>query len=81
MHIYVPWREALLNISGFLLAAEDGYDSKSCWYFKTHVCRVQGSFECIQEAPSEDSVIWVCHIDNVEGDVFGAGIFCGVEGH
>jgi hypothetical protein len=27
------------------------------------------------EAPSKDSVIWVCYIDNIEGDVFGAWIF------
>jgi hypothetical protein len=81
MNILVVWREALLNISGFLLAAEDGYDSKSYWYFKTQVCQVQGSFECIQEASSEDSVIWVCHINNIEGDVFGVGIFRGSEGH
>jgi hypothetical protein len=48
MHILMTWREAFLNISGFLLAADDGYDSKSCWYFKTQVCRVQCGFECIQ---------------------------------
>jgi hypothetical protein len=81
MHILVAWHETLLNISSFLLAVEDDYDSKSYWYFKTLVCRVQGRFECVQEAPSEDSIIWVCHIDNIEGNVFGAGIFRGVERH
>jgi hypothetical protein len=81
MHILVAWCKTLLNISGFLLAAKDGYDSKSCWYFKTQVCRVQSNFECIREVPSKDSVIWVCQIDNSEGDVFGAGIFRGAEGH
>jgi hypothetical protein len=35
---FVAWREALLNVSGFLLAAEDGYNSKGCWYFKTKIC-------------------------------------------
>jgi ethanolamine utilization protein EutQ (cupin superfamily) len=35
---------------------------------------MQGSFECIQEDPSEDSIIWVCHVDHIEGDVFGAGV-------
>jgi hypothetical protein len=38
IHILVAWREALVNISGFLLAAEDGYDSKSYRYFKAQVC-------------------------------------------
>jgi hypothetical protein len=47
MYILVTRCEALLNISGSLLAAEDGYDSKSCWYFEAQVCRVQGSFECV----------------------------------
>jgi hypothetical protein len=42
---------------------------------------VQGSFECIQEAPSKDSIIWVCHVDHIEGDIFGAGILMGAEGH
>jgi hypothetical protein len=35
MHILVTWCETLLNVYGFLMTAEDGYDSKSCWYFKT----------------------------------------------
>jgi hypothetical protein len=47
MYVFVTRREDLLNISGLLLAAEDGYDSKSCWYIETQVCRVQGSFECV----------------------------------
>jgi hypothetical protein len=38
VHVLVTWCEALHNISIFLLAAEDGYDSKSCWYFKAQVC-------------------------------------------
>jgi hypothetical protein len=79
MHNLVAWCEALLNISGFLLAAKDGYDSKICLYFKTQVCRVHGIFECIRGAPSEDSIMWVWHIDNNEGDVFGVGIFRGAE--
>jgi hypothetical protein len=35
MHILVAWREALLNVSGFLLAAKDGYDYEGSWYFET----------------------------------------------
>jgi hypothetical protein len=37
MYALVTRREALLNIFGFLLAAEDGYDSESCWYFEAQV--------------------------------------------
>jgi hypothetical protein len=33
MHILVASCDALLDVSGFLLATKDGYDSKSCWYF------------------------------------------------
>jgi adenylate cyclase len=42
---------------------------------------VQGSFKSIQEAPSEDSIIWVCHVDNIESDVLSVRIFGGAEGH
>jgi hypothetical protein len=77
----VAWCEALLNISGFLLTAKDGYDSKGCWYFKMHVCQMQSSFECFQEDPFEDNIIWVCHVDHIEGDVFGVGVLGGAEGH
>jgi hypothetical protein len=42
---------------------------------------MQHGFEHIQEAPPEDGVMWVCHIDNIEGDVFGAGIFSYSERH
>jgi hypothetical protein len=37
-HVFVTWREALLNVSHFLLATEDGYDSEGCRYFKTQIC-------------------------------------------
>jgi hypothetical protein len=77
VRVLVTWCEALLNISSFLLAAKDSYDSKSCWYFGAQVCRMQSSFECIQESPSKDGVIWVRHVDHIEGDVFSAG-FLGV---
>jgi hypothetical protein len=42
---------------------------------------MQSSFECIQKALSEDGVIWVCHVDHIEGDVFDAGILGSAEGH
>jgi hypothetical protein len=81
MHALVIWCEGLLNISSFLLAAEDSYDSQSCWYFKAQVCRMQSSFECIQESPSKDGVIWVHLVNHVEGDVFGAGVLGSAKGH
>jgi hypothetical protein len=81
MNILVAWREALLNVSCFLRTVEDSYDSKSCWYFETQICRGQCSFECIQEASFKDSIVWVCHVDHVEGHVFSAGILGGAEGH
>jgi hypothetical protein len=34
-----------------------------------------GSFESVQKAPSKDGVVWICHVDNVKGDVFGVGSF------
>jgi hypothetical protein len=42
---------------------------------------MQSSFECFQEDPFEDNIIWVCHVDHIEGDVFGAGVLGGAEGH
>jgi hypothetical protein len=38
VHIFVAYREALLHVSAFLLAAKDGYDTEGRWYFKTEVC-------------------------------------------
>jgi hypothetical protein len=80
IYILVTRREALLNISSFLLAVEDGYDSKNCWYFETQVCRVQGSFKCVYESSSEDGVIWVCHVNHTEGNVFGAWVLESAKG-
>jgi hypothetical protein len=45
------------------------------------ICQVQGSFKCIQEAPSKDSVMWVLHVNDIEGDVFCEGIFLGAIGY
>jgi hypothetical protein len=81
MHILMAWCETLLNICGFLLTVEDGYDSKSCLYFEAQICQVQDSFECIQEAPSKDSIIRVCYVDHIKGNVFSSGILRCAEGH
>jgi hypothetical protein len=42
---------------------------------------VQCGFKSIREAPSEDSIIWVCHVDNIESDVFSVTVFGGAKGH
>jgi hypothetical protein len=42
---------------------------------------MQSSFKCIQKAPSEDGIIWVCHVDHIEGDAFSAGVLVSTEGH
>jgi hypothetical protein len=81
MHILMAWCETLLNICAFLLTVEDGYDSKSCLYFEAQICQVQDSFECIQEAPSKDSIIRVCYVDHIKGNVFSSGILRCAEGH
>jgi hypothetical protein len=81
VHVFTSWSEALLYISGFLLTAEHGYNSKNLWYFKTQVCQVQSSFECVQKGSSKDGIIWVCHVDHIEGDVFGVGVIGSVEGY
>jgi hypothetical protein len=69
VHILTSWCEALLYISSFLLTVEHGYNSKSLWYFKTQVCQVQSSFECVQKGSSK------------EGDVFGVGVIGSAEGY
>jgi hypothetical protein len=35
---------------------------------------MQGGFKSIQKAPSEDSVVWIWHINNIECDVFCARV-------
>jgi hypothetical protein len=40
MYIFVAWRETLLDVSGFLLTAEHGYNFEGCWYFEAEVGRV-----------------------------------------
>jgi hypothetical protein len=42
---------------------------------------MQSGFETIQEASFKDSVVWICHVDNIKNDVFCAGIFGSVEGY
>jgi hypothetical protein len=42
---------------------------------------MQGEFKSIQKAPSKDGNVWIWHVDNVEGDVFGVGIFGSAEGY
>jgi hypothetical protein len=34
----MAWREALLNVFGFLLAMKNGYDTEGHWYFETEIC-------------------------------------------
>jgi hypothetical protein len=81
VHVLTSWCEALLYISGFLLTVEHGYNSKSLWYFKTQVCQVKSSFECVQNGSSKDGIIWVCHVDHIEGDVFGVGVIGSAKGY
>jgi hypothetical protein len=38
MHILVPGSETVLDISGFLLAAEYGYYAEGSWDFKAEEC-------------------------------------------
>jgi hypothetical protein len=33
------------------------------------------------EVPFQDGIIWVCHVDRVEGDVFSAGVLRSAKGH
>jgi hypothetical protein len=40
MYIFVAWSETLLDVSGFLLAAKNGYNSEGCWYLEAEVSRV-----------------------------------------
>jgi hypothetical protein len=68
--------EARLYISCFLLITKTVMTPKVTSTLR-QVCRVQGNFKCIQEASSEDGVIWVCHIDHIKSDAFSAG-FLGV---
>jgi hypothetical protein len=42
---------------------------------------MQDSFKSIQEASSKDSVLWICHVNNIESDVFYARIFWSTEGY
>jgi hypothetical protein len=40
MYIFVVWRETPLDVYGFLLTVEYGYNSEGCWYFEAEVSRV-----------------------------------------
>jgi hypothetical protein len=40
---------------------------------------MQSSFEYIQQASSKYYVVWVMHVYDIEGDVFGSRIFLGAE--
>jgi hypothetical protein len=51
------------------------------WYFMTKICKMQGGFESIQEAPSNDGVVWIWDVYNIEGDVFGARAFGSSKGY
>jgi hypothetical protein len=42
---------------------------------------MQDDFERIQEASSKDSIVWICHVDNIESDVFYAMIFGSAKGY
>jgi hypothetical protein len=37
MYIFVAWREALLDVSGFLLTVNNRYNSKGYWYLEAEV--------------------------------------------
>jgi hypothetical protein len=79
VHIFVPGREALLDISSILLTAKNGYNSNGCWDLETKISRVQESFECIEETSSEDCVVRVEHVDDIKSDVLRARVLRGAE--
>jgi hypothetical protein len=70
MYIFVAWHKPLLDVSGILLAVENGYNSNGCWYLEAEVTRVEGSFKRVQDNSSKCGIIRVEHIDDVKGYVF-----------
>jgi hypothetical protein len=43
MHILVAGREALFNVSGVLLSAEDEYNSEGCWDLEARYPECRGA--------------------------------------
>ena len=41
---------------------------------------MDGSFELIDGAPAHDGIVWIYHVDNVEGYLLTSGIGCYTEG-
>jgi hypothetical protein len=81
VYIFVAGSEVLFYVSGFLLTTKYWYDTKGGWNLQAEIPWMQGGFEGIQQARSEDGIIWIQHINHVEGYIFYARILWGVEWH
>jgi hypothetical protein len=79
MYVLVAKCETLLDISGILLTAKNGYNSEGHGDLETEIAQMQSGFKCIEEASSENGIVRVEHVDNIKSDVFCVRVLQGAE--
>jgi hypothetical protein len=80
VYVPLPWNEVSFNVARGLLVAIDCDHALRTWDLHAQVKSVDGRFKLVDGAPTHYCVIWVYHVDDVEGDLLTSCIGCYTEG-
>ena len=76
MYVPLPWNKVPLNVARCLLVAINYDHALRTWDFHAEVESMNGRLDFVERAPSHYGIVWVDHIDNVEGDLLTSCIGC-----
>jgi hypothetical protein len=79
--VYIPltWDEVPFNIARSLLVAINCDHALQTRYFHAEVKAVNGRFKLVDGALVHYGVVWVYHVDDVEGDLLTSSVGCSTK--
>jgi hypothetical protein len=80
VYVPLPWNEVSFNVVRGLLVAIDYDHTLRTRDFHAQVKSVNGRFKLVDGTPTHYGVVWVYHVDDVEGDLLTSCIGCYTEG-
>jgi len=81
MDVSLSGSDTPFNVSGQLLVASDCDYSFDCGYFHAQVELMDDCLKFVDEAPTEDCIIWIVHFHDIEGNRFGPWVREILEGY
>jgi hypothetical protein len=76
LYVLLPWNEIPFDVVCYLQVAVYGDHALRTWDFHAEVESMNGRLDFVERAPSHYGIVWVDHIDNVEGDLLTSCIGC-----